>query len=51
MLTHLGGKQDALAFSGFEFKMNPDNPARNFLPEGESSIPTVVHDLYNILYL
>ena len=51
MLTHLGGKQDALAFSGFEFKMNPDIPARNFLPEGEYSIPTVVHDLNNMLNL
>ena len=51
MLTHLGGKQDALALSGFEFKMNPDIPARNFLPEGENSIPTVVQYLNNTLKL
>ncbi len=51
MITHLDGKQKMLALSGFEFKINPDIPARNFLPEGENSIPSVVHDLNNRLNL
>jgi len=51
MITPLGGKQDALALNGFEIRINPDIPARNFLPEGENSIPTVVHDLNNMLNL
>jgi hypothetical protein len=40
-----------LALRGFEFKINPDIPASNFLPEGENSIPSVVHDLNNMLNL
>ena len=51
MLTHLGGRQEVPALRGFEFKRDPDIPARNFLPEGENSIPTVVHDLNNMLNL
>jgi hypothetical protein len=51
MITHLGGKQKVSALSGFEFKIDPDIPARNFLPEGENSIPSVVRDLNNRLNL
>lgn len=51
MITHLGGKKNALASSRFEFRINLDIPARNFLPEGENSIPTVVRDLNNMLNL
>jgi len=51
MITHLGGKQKVFALSGFEFKMDPDIPARNFLPEGENSILSVVRDLNNRLNL
>jgi len=51
VITHLGGKQEMLALRGFEFKINPDIPASNFLPEGENSIPSVVHDLNNMLNL
>jgi hypothetical protein len=51
MITPLGERQNALALSGFEFSIGPDIPARNFLPEGENSIPSVVHDLNNMLNL
>jgi hypothetical protein len=51
MITHLGRKQEVLALSGFEFRMNLDIPASKFLPEGENSIPSVVHDLNNRLNL
>jgi hypothetical protein len=40
----LGGKHDVFALRVFEFKINPDIPARNFLPEGEASIPSLVQD-------
>jgi hypothetical protein len=51
MITHLGREQKVFALSGFEFKINPNIPARNFLPESESSIPLVGHDLNNNLKL
>ena len=51
MITHLGGKKNMLALSGFEFKINPEIPACNFLPEGENSIPSVVHNLNKRLNL
>ena len=51
MLTHLGGKQEVLALRGFEFKWDPDFPASKFLPEGETSIPSVVQDQNNRLNL
>jgi hypothetical protein len=44
MITPLSGRQEVLALRGFEFKRDPDTPARNFLPEGETSIPSVVQD-------
>ena len=51
MITHLGGRQEVLALRGFEFKSDPDIPARNFLPEGEASIPSLVQDQDNKLNL
>ena len=42
MITHLGGTQEKLTSQGLEFKKDPDIPALNFLPESESSIPSVV---------
>ena len=51
MITHLGREQEVFAFSGFEFKKNPNIPACNFLPEGENCIPLVGHDLNNNLKL
>ena len=49
MITRLSGKQEVLALRGFEFKRAPDIPARNFLPECETSIPSVVQDQNNRL--
>jgi len=51
MITHLGGKQEVLSLRGFEFKGDPDIPARNFLPESENSNPPVVQDQNNHLNL
>jgi hypothetical protein len=46
MLTHLGGKQEVLALRGFEL-IKILTPARKFLPEGETSIPSVIQDQIN----
>ena len=51
MLTHLGGKQKNSALHGFEFWKDPDIPARNFLPEGENSIPSTFQFQNNQLNL
>ena len=51
MITHLGGRQEVLALRGFEFKRDPDIPARNFLPEGEASIPSLDQNQDNKLNL
>jgi hypothetical protein len=48
MITHLGGKQEALVLRGFELKKR-QTPASKFLPEGESCIPSVVQDRNNQL--
>jgi hypothetical protein len=40
MLSQLGGKQKKSELNGFKFKRDSDLPARNFLPEGENSIPS-----------
>ena len=39
MITNLGGKLEVLTIREFEFKKDPDIPARNFLPEDETSNP------------
>ena len=51
MITHLGRKHEVLGLREFEFKMHLDIPASKFLPEGESSISSVVHDLNNVIKL
>jgi hypothetical protein len=51
MITHLGGRQEVFALRGFEFRRDPEIPARNFLPEGEASIPSLVQDQDNKLNL
>ena len=51
MITHLGGTQEKLVLQGLEFKKDPDIPALNFLPESESSIPSVVQYQNNRLNL
>jgi hypothetical protein len=49
MITHLGRKHEVLGLREFESKMHLDIPASKFLPEGESSISSVVHDLNNVI--
>jgi hypothetical protein len=44
MLTHFGWETRSARVKRFEFKRDPDVPARKFLPEGETSIPSVVQD-------
>jgi len=52
MITPLCGKHKLLGFRGLEFKIADfDIPAAKFLPEGENSIPPVIHDLDNVLKL
>jgi hypothetical protein len=51
MLTHLSREKEVLALRGLEFERELDIPTRNFLPEGENCIPSVVQYQNNRLRL